>query len=39
MNRILSEIKEKIKQNINEYLPEVKTSELEENGAIYLSPK
>lgn len=35
MNRILSEIKEKIKQNINEYLPEVKTSELEENGAIY----
>ncbi len=35
MNRILNEIKEIIKQNINEYLPEVKPSDLEENGTIY----
>lgn len=35
MNRILNEIKEIIKQNINEYLPEVKTSDLEENGTVY----
>lgn len=35
MNRILNEIKKVIKQNINEYLPEVKLSDLEENGAVY----
>ena len=35
MNRILNEIKEIIKQNINEYLPEVKPSDLEENGTVY----
>ena len=35
MNRILNEIKEIIKQNINEYLPEVKSSDLEENGTVY----
>lgn len=35
MNRILSEIKEIIKQNIKEYLPEVKLSDLEENGTVY----
>lgn len=32
MNRILNELKEIIEQNINEYLPEVKTSDLEEDG-------
>lgn len=35
MNRILNEIKEIIKQNINEYLPEVKPNDLEENGTVY----
>ena len=35
MNKILSEIKEIIKQNINEYLPEVKPSDLEEDGTVY----
>lgn len=35
MNRILNEIKEIIKQNIKEYLPEVKPSDLEENGTVY----
>lgn len=35
MNRILNEIKEIIKQNLNEYLPEVKPSDLEENGTVY----
>ena len=35
MNRILNEIKEIIKQNINEYLPEIKSSDLEENGTVY----
>ncbi len=35
MNKILNEIKEIIKQNINEYLPEVKPSDLEENGIVY----
>ena len=35
MNRILNEIKEIIKKNINEYLPEVKPSDLEENGTVY----
>ncbi len=35
MNRILNEIKKIIKQNINEYLPEVKSSDLEENGTVY----
>lgn len=35
MNRVLNEIKEIIKQNINEYLPEVKPSDLEENGEVY----
>lgn len=35
MNRILNEIKEIIKKNINEYLPEVKPSNLEENGTVY----
>ena len=35
MNRILKEIKEIIKQNIKEYLPEVKPSDLEENGTVY----
>ena len=32
---ILNEIKEIIKKNINEYLPEVKPSDLEENGTVY----
>jgi hypothetical protein len=35
MNRILNEIKEIIKKNINEYIPEVKPSDLEENGTVY----
>lgn len=35
MNRILNEINQIIKQNINEYLPEVKPSDLEENGTVY----
>ncbi len=35
MNRILNEIKEIIKHNINEYLPDVKQSDLEENGTVY----
>lgn len=35
MNRILNEIKEIIKKNINEYLPKVKPSDLEENGTVY----
>lgn len=35
MNRILNGIKEIIKQNINEYLPELKPSDLEENGTVY----
>lgn len=35
MNKILNEIKEIIKKNINEYLPEVKPSDLEENGTVY----
>ena len=35
MNRILNEIKKIIKQNIIEYLPEVKLEDLEENGAVY----
>lgn len=35
MNRILNEIKQIIEKNIKEYLPEVKLSDLEENGAIY----
>ncbi len=40
MNRILNEIKEIIKKNINEYLPEVKPSDLEENGTVcYMNGK
>ena len=35
MNRILNEIKEIIKQNINEYLPDVKPCDLEESGTVY----
>lgn len=35
MIRILSEIKEIVKQNLKEYLPEVKPSNLEENGMVY----
>lgn len=35
MNRILNEIKEIIKKNLNEYLPEVKSSDLEDNGTVY----
>ena len=35
MNRILDQIKKIIKDNISEYLPEVKSSELEEDGAVY----
>ncbi|MBR3674331.1 MAG: DUF2185 domain-containing protein [Clostridia bacterium] len=35
MNRILNEIKEIIKQNLNKYLPEVKPIDLEENGTVY----
>ncbi len=35
MNKIIAEIKELIYKNLKEYLPKVKTSELEENGAIY----
>lgn len=35
MNRILNEIKEIIKQNINEYLPEINPGDLEENGTVY----
>ncbi len=35
MNRILNEIKQIIKKNLNEYLPEVKTSDLEEDGTVY----
>lgn len=35
MNRILNEIKEIIKQNINEYLAEVKPSDLEDGGTVY----
>ena len=35
MNRILNEIKEIIRQNINEYLPEVEPGDLEENGTVY----
>ena len=35
MNRILNEIKEIIKQNLNKYLPEVKPIDLEENGTVF----
>lgn len=35
MNRILNEIKQLISKNINIYLPEVKLSDLEENGMVY----
>ena len=35
MNRILNEIKEIIKQNITEYLPDVKPNDLEEGGTVY----
>ena len=35
MNRILNEIKTIIKENLNKYLPDVKNSDLEENGMVY----
>lgn len=35
MNRILNEIKQLISKNINIYLPQVKLSDLEENGMVY----
>lgn len=35
MNKILNEIKTLIHENISKYLPDVKSSDLEENGAIY----
>lgn len=35
MNKIIKELKELTHENIKEYLKEVKTSDLEENGAIY----
>lgn len=35
MNRILNEVKKIIEESIKEYLPEVKPSDLEENGKIY----
>ena len=35
MNRILSEIKIIIKENLNKYLPDLKNSDLEENGMVY----
>ena len=35
MNKILKEIKEIINENIKKYLPDVKPSELEENGMVY----
>lgn len=35
MNKVLNEIKELVTKNINKFLPEVKPSELEENGMIY----
>ena len=35
MNKALSEIKEMINKSINEYLPDVQSGDLEENGSIY----
>ena len=35
MHKVLSEIKEMINKSINEYLPDVQSSDLEENGNIY----
>ena len=35
MNKILNDIKEIVKQNINEYLLEVKPSDLEDDGTVY----
>ena len=35
MNKVLSEIKEMIHKSIREYLPDVKSGDLEENGNIY----
>ncbi len=35
MNRILNEIKSIIKKNLNEYLPDVKNGDLEEDGMVY----
>ena len=35
MNRILNEIKEIIKQNITEYLPDVRPCDLEDGGTVY----
>lgn len=35
MNRILNEIKIIIKENLHEYLPDVKNSDLEEDGMVY----
>ena len=35
MNKILKEIKDLIKENLKKYLPEVKESDLEENGDIF----
>lgn len=35
MNRILDEVKKIIEENIKEYLPEVKSDNLEENGKVY----
>ncbi len=35
MNVILNEIKTIMEQNKEQYLPQVKSSDLEENGAVY----
>lgn len=35
MNKILNDIKEIINENIKIYLPDVKPTDLEENGMIY----
>ena len=35
MNKILKEIKDLIKENLKKYLPEVKETDLEENGDIF----
>ena len=35
MHRILTELEQKIQECLRTYLPEVKKSELEENGTVY----
>ena len=35
MNKVLKEIKKVINESISNYLPDVKNSDLEENGNIY----